>query len=286
MKQFFLSLLLLGVCMVSCTDRPSGSASAKRDEEIVMPILYQQRAAEYRALCFQAYNIARRKIDAAVANRKYKGKPFAIITDLDETALDNSASAAWLYAHDSAVNFAFLTDWWLKGIADSVPGSVSFFNYAFSQKIDIYYISNRSATDTVIRATMRNMNKLGFPLTADSDFKHFLFLAPGTPKNSKEPRRELVEAKDSVILLLGDNLIDLDAAFDSVSMNVRRQEVDRLNARWGDRYIVFPNSVYGDWENVLYFNYKQQYGAAPAPEDFRSKDSIRVSLLDTNEVLQ
>jgi predicted secreted acid phosphatase len=133
---------------------------------------------------------------------------------------------------------------------------------------------------------MRNMNKLGFPLTVDSDAGHFLFLASNTPKNSKEPRRKLVEAKDSVILLLGDNLIDLDAAFDSVSMSVRRQEVDRLNARWGDRYIVFPNSVYGDWENVFYFNYKQQYGAAPVAEDFRSKDSIRVLLLDTNEVVR
>jgi 5'-nucleotidase (lipoprotein e(P4) family) len=123
MKQFFLSLLLLGVLMVSCTERHSGSAGAKRDEEVVMPILYQQRAAKYRALCFQAYNIARRKIDATVGNRNYRGKPIAIITDLDETALDNSASEAWLYMHDSAVNMAFLTDWWLKGIADSVPGA-------------------------------------------------------------------------------------------------------------------------------------------------------------------
>src|ERR1700761_3599196 len=50
--------------------------------------LYQQRAAEYKALCFQAYNIARERIDVAV--KKHSKKPYAIVTDIDETLLDNS----------------------------------------------------------------------------------------------------------------------------------------------------------------------------------------------------
>ena len=48
-----------------------------------------QSAAEYHALCLQAYNIARMRLDEAL--KQTSSKPKAIITDLDETALDNSA---------------------------------------------------------------------------------------------------------------------------------------------------------------------------------------------------
>jgi predicted secreted acid phosphatase len=49
--------------------------------------LYQQRAAEYKALCFQAYNIARLRLNLAIA--KHGKKPFAVITDIDETCLNH-----------------------------------------------------------------------------------------------------------------------------------------------------------------------------------------------------
>ena len=52
--------------------------------------LFQQRAAEYRALCLQGYNIARMSIDNYSAQ---SSKPKAIITDIDETILDNSPYA-------------------------------------------------------------------------------------------------------------------------------------------------------------------------------------------------
>src|SRR5579864_8728228 len=54
----------------------------------VWAALYQQRAAEYKALCFQAYNIAKERIDVAV--KKHGNKPFAVVTDIVETVLDNS----------------------------------------------------------------------------------------------------------------------------------------------------------------------------------------------------
>jgi 5'-nucleotidase (lipoprotein e(P4) family) len=50
--------------------------------------LFQQHAAEYRALCFQAFNIARVRIDQSLQNTS--AHPPAIITDIDETILDNS----------------------------------------------------------------------------------------------------------------------------------------------------------------------------------------------------
>ena len=72
------------------------SSTKKGDAEVVMPILYQQQAAEYRALCLQAYNIARERVNQ-YKNTKTDKDSLAIITDLDETALDNSANEAQLF---------------------------------------------------------------------------------------------------------------------------------------------------------------------------------------------
>ena len=52
----------------------------------VLPVLFQQQSAEYRALCYQAFNIATLRLESV----KRKGLPLAIITDIDETILDNS----------------------------------------------------------------------------------------------------------------------------------------------------------------------------------------------------
>ncbi len=49
---------------------------------------YQQRAAEYEALCLQAYNIAKFRLDEALAQKS--DRQLAIVSDIDETFLDNS----------------------------------------------------------------------------------------------------------------------------------------------------------------------------------------------------
>ena len=279
MRACLLPLLatLLFATFSSCNQTGSPASSPRRDDESVLGVLYQQKAAEYRALCFQAYNLARKRIEEAKANKKYKGRRFAVITDLDETILDNSASSAWVYLHDSTSTFDFLKQWWTRGIADSVPGSVSFFNFAYSDSVDIYYISNRTNSSVYLQAAMRNMHDLGFPYTSPGDEGHFLFLDSTAANSSKEGRRKWVEAKDSVILLLGDNLIDLDAAFDGQPMDVRRREVDRLRDSFGARYIIFPNAIYGDWESALYRNF-------PGSPSLSQKDSIRAAMLDTTEI--
>ena len=274
------SLSLLIVTLFSCNNATTPSTEAlaakqdstptRRDEQAVMAILYQQKAAEYRALCFQAYNIATQRVAYALSHPHKK--PLAVITDLDETALDNSAIAALEYLHDSAT-FPRLTSWWLQGIADSVPGSVSFFKYCAKNKVDIYYISNRDASAPVISATRRNMDSLGFPQCEEKDTSHFLFK---TNKSSKQDRRDTVQKYRDVIVYLGDNLADHDAAFDNPTKDSRRTAVDKLTSVWGSKYIVFPNADYGDWENVLY------NGFLSATQ--RQKDSMRRLALDTMKI--
>jgi 5'-nucleotidase (lipoprotein e(P4) family) len=222
------------------------------DKESVLAILYQQRAAEYAALCLQAYNLAKRKVDAAIANPELTegDLPLAVITDLDETALDNSANEVRQFLKDSLYDPTEFNRWIQTMQADTVPGSTEFFNYVDSlsqhgpKKIDIYYISNRDAS--MVSYTMTNMKNIGFPQCDDSS--HFKFKSISS---SKETRRQEVLKDHQVVVLLGDNLIDLDVHFDGYQQtpDQRRGQVYNLKDKWGDLYIVFPNADYGDWES-------------------------------------
>ena len=62
-------------------------------DQFTMALRYQQQSAEVRALQMQAYNIATEKLDAAVAAAEDPSK-LAIVTDVDETVIDNSALLA------------------------------------------------------------------------------------------------------------------------------------------------------------------------------------------------
>src|SRR5215831_766892 len=50
--------------------------------------VWHQRGSEYKALCFQAYNIGHWRLDLLLKEKH--AKPLAIVTDIDETVLDNS----------------------------------------------------------------------------------------------------------------------------------------------------------------------------------------------------
>ena len=62
------SIMVIVTCTASAQD--AGKLSIVNGGK-VWALLYQQRAAEYKALCFQAYNLARLRLDEAL---KHKGK--------------------------------------------------------------------------------------------------------------------------------------------------------------------------------------------------------------------
>ncbi len=53
-------------------------------------------------------------------------------------------------------------------------------------------------------------------------------------------------------MLFGDNLADFSQTFDGEKSTARRAAlVDSLQQAFGNRYIVFPNAIYGDWLNAV-----------------------------------
>ncbi|MGC4102610.1 5'-nucleotidase, lipoprotein e(P4) family [Ferruginibacter sp.] len=240
------------------------SVSYKQLENVVLeyPLLYQQTAAEYRALCYQAFNTAAMRLNAIPA-RKIRKQKLAIITDLDETILDNSYSDGQLIKEGKQYNSASWKNWTDRSAATAVPGAVDFLNQAHNKGISIFYVSNRNPA--AIGTTLINLRKLQLP---DADSAHCYFQ---TDSSSKESRRQIVMGQYTVIMLLGDNLNDFMNVFEHGNIAERFKQTDNQREQWGNKFIVLPNATYGEWENAIY-NYKR--GLTP-----QQREAIRVSLL-------
>ena len=260
-KICFVSIVLFTSCDPARKLQSSGAVLPKNISlnGKLFTTVYQQRAAEYRALCYQAYNAARRQIENA---EPASNKPLALITDIDETVLDNSAYAVREALAGREYDAATWYDWTSRSLADTMPGSATFLHFAASKNIQVFYITNREEKERI--GTLRNLQRYNLP-NADND--HLILK---TSTSSKELRRQAIMANYNVVLLMGDNLADFSSLFDKKNEVERKQQADANAALFGSRFIVFPNPTYGDWEGSMY-GYKRLEQA--------QKDSVMHSLL-------
>lgn len=257
MKKIFLFAITASLQLTGYTqDTPRVSVKE-------LPVLFQQTAAEYRALCYQAFNIARLRIDQ-LSRRELRKNQLAIVTDLDETILDNSYSEAKLIKEGREYTPASWKEWTDQSSATAVPGAVNFLKAAKNKGISIFYISNRDTSE--IKSTLLNLQQLGLP---DADSAHLLFLEN---TSSKESRRLSVASRYKIIMLLGDNLNDFTAAFEKKSIADRFTETDLVREEWGKRFIVLPNATYGEWESALY---DYQRGLTPTQKTEKRREKMR-----------
>lgn len=223
---------------------------------------FQQRAAEYDALCFQAYNIAHIRLNEAL--QKSSGKPLAIITDIDETVLDNSPYAVKQSLNGKDYEQTSWEEWTNTAQADTIAGAVSFYKYAASKGVKIFYVTNRSESERV--ATLKNLVKWNFP-----DATNDQLILRGTV-SSKESRRQSIAEKYEICLFIGDNLSDFSSNFDKKQPHERTQNVILSNQEFGKKFIILPNPTYGDWESSIY-NY--QYNLTPVQKDSLIKNALK-----------
>jgi 5'-nucleotidase (lipoprotein e(P4) family) len=223
--------------------------------------VWTQNSAEYRALCYQAFNAAKINLDAIFFFEKKYDKPLAIIADVDETVLDNSPYDGKLILNNTSYNRESWVDWGNLEIAKAIPGSLDFLKYASEKNIEIFYISNRYSEQ--LESTVNNLKKLGFP---DAKKSNVLLRNDG---RSKSERRKSVFKNYEVIMLIGDNLSDFNDEFEEKLSTERIKYTDDLSSEFGTKLIVLPNPNYGDWESNGIFEGKS------LSDD--QKDSIRKS---------
>ncbi|WP_278379683.1 5'-nucleotidase, lipoprotein e(P4) family [Chryseobacterium arthrosphaerae] len=209
---------------------------------------YQQRAAEYEALCLQAYNIAKLRLDEALAQKS--DKPLAIVSDIDETFLDNSYYAVERSKMGKDYDQKTWEEWTAKGIATPLTGSQVFYQYAASKGIQVFYVTNRAEQERA--GTLKNLKKYNYPLQSDAN------LILRSKESSKENRRKDIARNYNIVLLLGDNLADFADIFDKKSEADRSAAVKSVAKDFGKKFIIIPNVGYGDWESSFY-QYKYDY---------------------------
>lgn len=264
MKKFAIVFLLFSVsCVaprVSITNNNANSSDPIVDGKL-FSTAWQQRSAEYRALCYQAFNIARLRIDQS--NSKNFSKPKAIMTDIDETILNNSPYEAHQLLQGKDYDDASWNAWTSMVAADTMPGALHFLQYASAQGVEIFYVTNRNESERA--GTLKNLKKFNFP---NADVEHLLLKGK---TSSKEDRKISIAENHTIVLLMGDNMNDFSFLFEKKNPDERSIVADNFAADFGDRFIVLPNPVYGDWEFSLYH---YNYSLTPAQKDSVLKASL------------
>ncbi len=217
-------------------------------------VRYVREAAEYTALCRQAYTTAQLGLDeafddptwtAALEQRgEFGGLPPAVVLDVDETVLNNSEYQERLVASNDEYTPEGWSAWTAEGLAGAVPGALAYVQEAQARGIAIVYLTNRKAAEE--DATRRNLTELGFPIDESYDAVLTRGEQPEWDTSDKSTRRGAVAKQFRILQLVGDNLGDFLGQVD-VSTEERAALVSKYADLWGVRWIVLPNPMYGSW---------------------------------------
>lgn len=250
---------------------PAASAMPAPDavpaDDNLNAVLWLQRSVEYRAISETVFRAATERLDAALADpswdalvpaeRSAAGNaaalPPAVILDIDETVLDNSAYQARLVVDGTEFADPAWDAWVEERRAVAVPGAVAFTRAAAAKGVTVFYISNRSAALT--EATLANLRSEGLPVQHEDVFLGLGMQVPGCEQagSGKTCRRQAVGRSHRVLMQFGDQLGD----FVQVTANTPQQHAARHGEyrEWfGDRWWMLPNPTYGAWESASFGN--------------------------------
>jgi 5'-nucleotidase (lipoprotein e(P4) family) len=239
---------------------PQSSAHEAGRDPRLLALLWFQTSAEYRVLATAVYDQARQAIDRALGdpawtaaveqNGDFAALPPAVIVDVDETVLDNSAYEAELVVTGALHNPSAWKPWVARAEAAAVPGAVEFARYAASRGVTVFYVTNRGKDEE--EATRRNLAALGFPLAETADAVLSSDEKPGY-SSDKTSRRAEIARTHRILVLVGDDLNDFVAGARALPEE-RVAVAERHAERWGRQWFLLPNSEYGSWERALVGN--------------------------------
>jgi len=206
-------------------------------------IRWVRDSEEYATLARQVYRAAARAVEAA-ARQVPRGQPWAVVLDVDETALDNSVyqldRAAYGVPFDTVSWNAFVN----RRASPAIPGVVEFI--AGVRRLGGRVVWNTNRAEAVRAATQGNLANAG--LWHDGDRLCLLSTDPAYTKAAR--RAEAASGTGScawegqrvtIVAFVGDAMGDFPAAGEP--------DADAGNdAAFGVRYFLVPNPMYGAWE--------------------------------------
>ena len=231
----FVAAIALGVC-VSWAGAFAQQAPAVHE----LGIKYMRDSEEYATLARQVYRLAGEAVvraAAAAASRRW-----AVILDIDETALDNSTYQLERAAYGLPFDATSWKAWVDRRQAGAVPGVVDFIAQVRRAGGHVGWISNRVAALT--DATRDNLKIAG--LWNDDDR---LCLQKTSQHTKGDRRREIVSGNGDcawsgqpaqIVVFVGDQLGDFPEASEQIPQT-------GADSAFGRVCFLLPNSMYGGW---------------------------------------
>lgn len=258
--------------------QPAEPTLPTNQRELLNSTLWTQSAHEYRYNTTQVYRQAKAALDAALRRRgtaalEQQGQsglnrlPPAVVLDLDETVLDNSAFQGHLISRGVGFNEEDWARWLQLRQATAVPGALEFARAASRAGVKLFYVTNRACaspgTCPAKAATMDNLRALGFPRASDPSAFLLRNERPEWAASDKSSRREAVAQTHRIVMLLGDDLQDFMSTERAQALRAGRDAeaaaaYDRL---LGVRWFVLPNPMYGSWERSFSGGLAGRYAA-------------------------
>lgn len=300
-KLPFTVTALVPVLLLSQLQQDTVEITSKQlNQQGMLAVNWVQQSGEYRALTYQAFNVAKLTFDT-VKSKKIN-RP-AIIVDIDETVLDNSPYQAGLLNSNNGFQLTTWNQWIKVEKAQAVPGAVEFVNYINKNGGKVFFISNRdessaknAKTNDLEIATMNNLKSVGFMGVNEQTILlkgEFTKQIDGKENTSKQWRVEAVKngsadgKRYTVIALIGDNLNDFDETIGKNNQQ-RRDYVDKNRKDYGmfnitkgivkPAYIAIPNPMYGNWEtgiyNPLVFKKQSPFDMTPGERNQQRRESL------------
>ncbi|MGE8391658.1 5'-nucleotidase, lipoprotein e(P4) family [Pseudomonas sp. BIGb0427] len=240
-----LALLLLATPLVHA--QATTPETTVRSNLLVDAVAWRQTAAEFRALYYQGFNVAKARLDQALAQQKPGDKKPAIISDIDDTILSSNTYWGFLIGQDKEFFDDAVWDRWVAANGPTLtPGALEFLEYAKSRGVEIFYVSSRDQGDKTYEYALNNLRALKVPY---ADEAHVTILRESS---NKEPAQHKIAEQYNVLLMLGDNLNDFERSFYVDKVEQRAQLVDASRSKFGGQYIIFPNPTDGHWLKAIF----------------------------------
>jgi 5'-nucleotidase (lipoprotein e(P4) family) len=257
MIRVIVSILTVTVLLQGCAT--TGVAPAATDvvpgHDLMNAVAWFQTAAEAEAIRRQTFLAAREALDRALADPDwtaadeqtgdYQALPPAVIVDVDEAVLDNSALEARFIRRGGSFNPEVWSAWVEERRAKPIAGALEFARYATERGVTLFYVTNRTAEEEP--ATRDNLVRVGFPVASEPDV--VLTAGEHGAPSDKTSRRALVAATHRILLMIGDDLGDFTSREGGPAE--RLQRVVKHETRWGTSWFMLPNPMYGSWERAL-----------------------------------
>lgn len=222
---------LLALCLVATTAQAQNATGH-------LGVKWVRDSEEFAALSRQVYRLAGRAVQSAPRRGVW-----AVVLDVDETALDNSTYELERAAYGLTFASGSWDAWVRRGEAAAVPGVVEFVGGVRRLGGRIAWVSNRS--DQTADATRGNLERVGLWQAADR-----LCLAAADTSYTKRVRRAEVMTGSgrcgwpgepaTIIAYIGDQIGDFPATGEP--------DPDAgSDAAYGTRFFILANPMYGGW---------------------------------------